>query len=56
VRNNVICTLCDPKTAELLAVARQLITTNLRQGQALLEALDSEEDAVSLADSARATS
>lgn len=55
VRNNVICSLSDPQTAELLAVARRLLTANLRQGQALLEALDSAEDAVTLADSARAT-
>lgn len=54
VRNNVICTLCDPQTAELLAVARRMLTANLRQGQVLLDALDGAEDAVALADSARA--
>ena len=54
VRNNVICSLCDPQTAELLAVARRMLTANLRQGQALLDALDGAEDAVALADSARA--
>jgi ArsR family transcriptional regulator len=30
-----------------------MLTANLRQGQALLEALDGAEDAVALADSAR---
>ena len=53
VGNNVICSLSDPQTAELLAVARRMLTANLRQGQALLEALDGAEDAVALADSAR---
>ena len=56
VRNNVICSLSDPQTAELLAVARRMLTANLRQGQALLEELDGAEDAVALADSVRATS
>ena len=56
VRNNVICSLCDPQTAELLAVARRMLTANLRQGQALLDALDGADDAVALADSARARS
>jgi DNA-binding transcriptional ArsR family regulator len=51
--NNVICCLSDPQTAELLGVARRMLTASLRQGQALLEALDDVEDAVSLADSAR---
>ncbi|MGY1823020.1 ArsR/SmtB family transcription factor [Geodermatophilus sp. SYSU D00079] len=55
VGNNVICTLCDPQTAELLAVARRMLTANLRQGQALLEELDNAQDAVSLADTARPT-
>jgi DNA-binding transcriptional ArsR family regulator len=54
VKTTVICSLRDPQTAELLAVARRLISRNLRQGQALLAALDSAADAVSLADSARA--
>ena len=53
VRNNVICTLCDPQTAELLAVARRLLTANLRQGQVLLKELDGVQDAVALADSGR---
>jgi ArsR family transcriptional regulator len=51
--NNVICCLSDPQTAELLAVARRMLTANLRQGQALLAALDGVDDAVSLADSSR---
>lgn len=42
----VVCSLRDPQTAELLAVARELISNNLRQGQALLAALDSADDAV----------
>jgi DNA-binding transcriptional ArsR family regulator len=51
--NNVICSLRDPQTAELLAVARRMLTANLRQGQALLEELDGVADAVALADLAR---
>ncbi len=42
----MICALRDPQTAELLAVARRLLTSNLRQGQALLAALDGADDAV----------
>ena len=53
VRSTVICSLRDPQTAELLAVARRLISANLRQGQALLAALDEVDDAVSLAGAAR---
>jgi ArsR family transcriptional regulator len=53
VGNNVVCSLSDPQTAELLAVARRMLTANLRHGQALLEALDGVEDAVALADSTR---
>jgi DNA-binding transcriptional ArsR family regulator len=49
VKSTVICSLRDPQTAELLAVARRLISANLRQGQALLAALDEADDAVSLA-------
>ena len=49
VRNSVICALRDPQTAELLAVARSLLTRNLRHGQALLAALDGADDAVALA-------
>lgn len=40
VRSTVLCTLRDPMIAELLGVARQLLSANLRQGQALLAALD----------------
>ncbi len=53
VGNNVICSLADPQTAELLAVARRMLTAHLRQRQALLEVLDGTQDAVALADSAR---
>ena len=49
--NNVICSLRDQQTAELLAVARRLLTSHLRAGQALLEALDGAQDAVAAADS-----
>ena len=49
--NNVICSLRDQQTAELLAVARRLLTSHLREGQALLEALDGAQDAVAAADS-----
>lgn len=49
VRNNVICALRDPQTAELLGVARRLLTRNLRHDQALLAALDGADDAVALA-------
>lgn len=53
VKSTVICWLRDPQTAELLAVARRMIGQNLRQGQALLAALDGADDAVSAADSSR---
>lgn len=55
VKNTVICTLRDPQMAELLAVARSLISRNLRQGQALLAAFDDVDDAVSLAGSGRSS-
>jgi DNA-binding transcriptional ArsR family regulator len=45
VRSTVICSLPDPQTAELLAVARRMITRNLRHGQALLAELDDAEAA-----------
>lgn len=45
VGTTVICSLRDPQTAELLAVARRLIGNNLRQGQVLLAAIDSATDA-----------
>lgn len=54
VKSTVFCSLRDPQTAELLAVARRMLSNNLRQGQELLAALDGADDAVSLADSARA--
>jgi ArsR family transcriptional regulator len=47
VKTTVICSLRHQQTAELLAVARQLISSNLRQGQALLAAIDNADDAVS---------
>lgn len=47
VRTTVVCSLRDPQTAELLAVARRLIGANARHGQALLAALDEADDAVS---------
>jgi DNA-binding transcriptional ArsR family regulator len=50
VKNTVLCSLRDPETADLLAVARRLISRNLRQGQALLAAFDEASDAVALAD------
>jgi len=49
VRTSVICALRDPQTTELLAVARRLLSRNLRQGQVLLAALDDAQDAVALA-------
>lgn len=55
VKNTVVCSLRDPKTAELLAVARQLISRNLRQDQALLAAFDEADDAVSLVDTGGAS-
>jgi ArsR family transcriptional regulator len=54
VRSSVVCSLRDPRTAQLLAVARQLLGNNLRQSQALLEALDGTQDAVALAGRGRA--
>lgn len=54
VRSNVICALRDQQTAELLGVARRLLSRNLRDGQALLAALDDADDAVSSAGSGRA--
>jgi ArsR family transcriptional regulator len=46
LKNSVICSLRDPRTARLLAVARQLITDNLRGDQLVLQALDNGDDAV----------
>lgn len=51
--NTVVCTLRDRQTVELLAVARKLLTKNLRQGQQLLEALVDSTDAVSITRRAR---
>jgi DNA-binding transcriptional ArsR family regulator len=51
VKTSVICSLRDPQTAELLAVARRLLSRNLRQGQELLAALDDAKDGVALAGS-----
>jgi len=48
VKTSVICGLRDPQTAELLAVARRLLSRNLRQGQVLLAALNDADDAVAL--------
>ncbi len=53
VKNTVLCSLRDPQTAELLAVARRMLTRTLRDDQALLAALDLADDAVTLADPAR---
>ena len=53
VKNTVICSLRDPQTAELLAVARRMLTRTLRDDQALLAALDGADDAVALADPSR---
>ena len=53
VKSTVTCSLRDPQTAELLAVARSLISRNLRQGLALLAALDGADDAVSQTKAAR---
>jgi DNA-binding transcriptional ArsR family regulator len=46
VKNSVLCSLRDRRTARLLAVARQLISDNLRGDQRLLQALDNDEDAI----------
>lgn len=54
VKTSVLCSLRDPQTAELLGVARRMIGHNLRYGQALLDALDGADDAVSQADNTRA--
>jgi len=54
VKTTVLCALRDPATAELLAVARRLISGNLRESQTLLAAIDDADDAVSLIGSGRA--
>ena len=53
VKNTVICSLRDTQTAELLAVARRMLTRTLRDDQELLTALGRANDAVALADPAR---
>jgi DNA-binding transcriptional ArsR family regulator len=53
VRNTVVCSLRDPQTAELLAVARRMLSRTLRYDQALLAALEQADDAVTLADPTR---
>lgn len=55
VRTSVLCALRDPRTAELLAVARELISNNLRHDQVLLGELDGADDAVSSAAARRAS-
>ena len=49
IKNSVICSLRDRRTARLLLVARQLISDNLRGDQRLLDALDNNEDAIAQA-------
>jgi DNA-binding transcriptional ArsR family regulator len=56
VKNTVICSLRDPQTAELLAVARRMLTRTLRDDQDLLAALRQTDDAVALADPGRSLS
>lgn len=46
LKNSVICSLRDRRTARLLAEARQLLSANLRGDQRLLDALDNDEDAI----------
>jgi DNA-binding transcriptional ArsR family regulator len=53
VKNTVVCSLRDPQTAELLAVARRMLSRSLRDDQELLAALSRADDAVALADPAR---
>lgn len=47
VRSSVVCSLRDRQTVQLLAVARAMLTSNLRDDQRLLDALDNADDAVS---------
>ena len=53
MKNAVICSLRDPQTAELLAVARRMLTRTLHDDQELLAALGRADDAVAHADPAR---
>ena len=55
VKTTVLCRLRDPQMAELLGVARRLISANLRQSQVLLAALDGAEDALPAAEAAPVT-
>lgn len=41
-RSTVYYSLRDPRTSQLLAVAKQLLVTGLREGQALLSGLEGE--------------
>jgi ArsR family transcriptional regulator len=43
VKNTVVCSLADPRTSQLLAVARQLLSENLRARQALLNELEAAD-------------
>jgi len=42
LRSNVICTLRHPQTAELLLVAREMISANVRHSRQLFAALETE--------------
>jgi ArsR family transcriptional regulator len=53
VKNTVVCSLRDPQAAELLAVARRMLTRTLEHDQELLAALSQADDAVALADRSR---
>jgi DNA-binding transcriptional ArsR family regulator len=53
VKNTVVCSLRDPQAAELLAVARRMLTRTLEDDQELLAALGQADDAVTLADRSR---
>jgi DNA-binding transcriptional ArsR family regulator len=53
VKNTVVCSLRDPQAAELLAVARRMLTRTLEDDQELLAALGRADDAVALADRSR---
>jgi DNA-binding transcriptional ArsR family regulator len=53
VKDTVICSLRDPQTAELPAVARRMLTRTLRDDQEMPAALSRADDAVAVADPAR---
>ena len=55
VKTTVLCRLRDPQMAELLGVARRLISANLRQSQVLLAALDDADDALPAGEAAAVT-